>query len=149
MYLEYRNIYRKARDATRYTQEGWAEALGVSVDAVKKYENGSMMPSDDVLLTMAIVSNQNYLPFEHLRMKSSIAAKILPDIGEQVSLPKAVLTLMIVLEDMQKKWIPTLMRMAADGKITEDEALQFEECTLQMNKLTRCLYEVKYAKEDP
>ena len=149
MDLEYKNIYRKAREATHYTQEGWAEALGISVDAVKKYESGKMFPSDDVIMCMANVSNQNYLAYEHLQMKSLIAAQILPDLGERATLPRAVLNLIVSVKTVQSSVIEELVQMAVDGKISEDEVQRFAQCLDQLTELSKCIFAVKYAKEDP
>ena len=146
---EARNIYQKARGFTRYTQEGWAEILGISVDSVKRYESSRALPPDEVALQMAIICNENFIAFEHLRLKSQIAARILPDLGERVSLPKAVLNLMIANKFFQDNVISELMMLAADGKITEDEKMNFQSCVDQMEELTKCMYAVKYAKEDP
>ena len=38
------NIYRNARKAAGLTQERWAEYLGISVEAVRQYENGAILP---------------------------------------------------------------------------------------------------------
>jgi hypothetical protein len=56
---------------------------------------------------------------------------------------------MVVLKDLQDLWTPKLMRMAADGKITEDEAAQFKGCMNQLTELTKCVYDLKYAEEEP
>lgn len=142
-------IFKNARNTAGLTQERWAESLGVSVDAVQNYEYGRNFPTEETVLLMADLSGYKILPYQYMAMKSRIGGEILPELRENTSLPKAVLSLVIVLDELQKNVIPNLIRMAADGKITEDEALLFEDCTMQMNKLTRCLYEVKFAKEDP
>ena len=51
-----RNIYQTARRTAGSTQEHWAEQIGVSVEAVRQYEGGIIMPSDEVVLRMAEVS---------------------------------------------------------------------------------------------
>ena len=40
------NIYRNARLAAGLTQERWAEYLGISTEAVRQYENGTIMPQE-------------------------------------------------------------------------------------------------------
>lgn len=149
MDLEYRNIYRKARDRTRLTQEGWAERLDVSVDAVKKYESGKMLPSDDIVLAMAGIINDNHLAYEHLQMKSRIAEKILPDLGERTTLPKAVLNLIVSIKAVESSALDELIQLTADGKITMDEEYAFANCLIQLENLSKSIFNVKYAKEDP
>ena len=75
-----RNIYRIARDTAGLTQERWAENLGISVEAVRQYEAGTIMPGDDIVLQMAEISGQLILPYRHLVRKSRVAAAILPGI---------------------------------------------------------------------
>ena len=67
------NIYAKARKATSLSQQSWAEALGVSVQAVRGYEAGAMMPADDIVLQMADLSGLQILGTKHLRLKSAVA----------------------------------------------------------------------------
>ena len=50
------NIYFNARKAAGLTQERWAEFLGISPEAVRQYENGIIMPGEDILLQMADIS---------------------------------------------------------------------------------------------
>ena len=142
-------IFKNARATAGLTQERWAETLGVSVDAVQNYEYGRNYPTEETVLLMADISGYKILPYQYMSMKSRIGGEILPELEERVSLPKAVLRLMVVLKDLQDLWTPKLMRMAADGKITEDEAAQFKSCMNQLTDLTKCVYDLKYAEEEP
>lgn len=142
-------IFKNARNTAGLTQERWAETLGVSVDAVQNYEYGRNYPTEETVLLMADISGYKILPYQYMSMKSRIGGEILPELEERVSLPKAVLRLMVVLKDLQDLWTPKLMRMAADGKITEDEAAQFKSCMNQLTELTKCVYDLKYAEEEP
>lgn len=142
-------IFKNARATAGLTQERWAETLGVSVDAVQNYEYGRNFPTEETVLLMADISGYKILPYQYMSMKSRIGGEILPELDERVSLPKAVLRLMVVLKDLQDLWTPKLMRMAADGKITEDEAAQFKSCMNQLTDLTKCVYDLKYAEEEP
>ena len=142
-------IFKNARNTAGLTQERWAETLGVSVDAVQNYEYGRNFPTEETVLLMADISGYKILPYQYMSMKSRIGGAILPELDERVSLPKAVLSLMVVLKDLQDLWTPKLMRMAADGKITEDEAAQFKSCMNQLTELTKCVYDLKYAEEEP
>jgi len=142
-------IFKNARNTAGLTQERWAETLGVSVDAVQNYEYGRNFPTEETVLLMADISGYKILPYQYMSMKSRIGSEILPELDERVNLPKAVLRLMVVLKDLQDLWTPKLMRMAADGKITEDEAAQFKSCMNQLTELTKCVYDLKYAEEEP
>lgn len=56
MQEKYRNIYQDARRTAGMTQERWAEALGLSVEAVRQYETDRCLPSDGVVARMAELS---------------------------------------------------------------------------------------------
>ncbi len=142
-------IFKNARNTAGLTQERWAETLGVSVDAVQNYEYGRNFPTEETVLLMADISGYKILPYQYMSMKSRIGSEILPELEERVSLPKAVMELMVVLKDLQDIWVPKLMRMAADGRISDSEVLQFKSCMNVLTDLTKCVYDVKYAKEEP
>ena len=141
-----RNIYRTARRAAGLTQERWAEYLGISVEAVRQYENGTIMPAEDVLLSMADLSGMTILPYWHLSKKSRIAGTILPELEEQKGLPEAVLALLIQIEDFQANGMRELMRIAADGRVDEEESGAYEDAIRQLQRLIRKAFELGYAK---
>lgn len=141
------NIYKNARRAAGYTQERWAEFLGISTEAVRQYEAGTIMPSDDILLMMADISGEKMLPYWHLSRKSRIAAAILPELEEQQGLPEAVLALLIQIEDFKDDGLKKLLRIAADGKVDESEAKEYAEAVAQLLELVKRAYALGYAKE--
>ena len=142
-------IFKTARNTAGLTQERWAESLGVSVDAVQNYEYGRNFPTEETVLLMADLSGYKILPYQYMSMKSRIGGELLPALENRISLPKAVLNLITILNDFQEKGMPELIQLAADGRITENELAEFENCLYEMEKLTRGLYAVKFAKEDP
>lgn len=140
------NIYRNARQTAGFTQERWAEHLGVSVEAVRQYEGGIIMPGDDVVTRMAEVSGMHILAYWHLVRKSRLAAKILPELEEQKGLPEAVLGLLIQLDDFREDGMKKLVRIAADGKIDEEETEDYLRILEQLRELLRRGYELSYAE---
>ena len=141
------NIYRNARITAGLTQERWAEYLGISADSVRKYESGEMMPAEDILLMMADISGLKILPYWHLSQKSRIAGEILPTLEEPPALPQAVLALLISIEDFQDRGLRDLVRIASDGKISDDEIIPYGRALEQLNDMVRNAYAVGYAKE--
>lgn len=141
------NIYKNARRAAGYTQERWAEFLGISTEAVRQYEAGTIMPSDDILLMMADISGEKMLPYWHLSRKSRIAAAILPELEEQQGLPEAVLALLIQIEDFKDDGLKKLLRIAADGKVDDSETKEYAEAVAQLLELVKRAYALGYAKE--
>ncbi len=144
---DFGNIYKRARKTTVYSQEAWAGLLGVSVEAVRQYENGTIMPAEDILLTMAEISGLTILPYWHLQKKSRIAGAILPELEEQKGLPEAVLALLIQVEEFQANGMRALMRIAQDGRVDEDEAEAYDEAIRQLQRMIRKAYELGYAKK--
>ena len=140
------NIYRNARQTAGLTQERWAEYLGISPEAVRQYEGGIIMPGDEVVLKMAEVSGMHILAYWHLVRKSRLAAKILPELEEQKGLPEAVLGLLIQLDDFREDGMKKLVRIAADGKIDEDETEEYLRILDQLRELLRRGYELSYAE---
>ena len=140
------NIYRNARQTAGLTQERWAEYLGISPEAVRQYEGGIIMPGDEVVLEMAEVSGMHILAYWHLVRKSRLAAKILPELEEQKGLPEAVLGLLIQLDDFREDGMKKLVRIAADGKIDEDETEEYLRILDQLRELLRRGYELSFAE---
>ena len=141
------NIYKNARRASGYTQERWAEFLGISTEAVRQYETGANMPGEAIVLRMADISGMKILPYWHLSQKSRLAAAILPELEEQPALPEAVLGLLIQIEDFKDSGLKKLLRIAADGKVDESEAQEYAEAVVQLLELVKRAYALGYAKE--
>ena len=146
MERDYRNIYRYARKRTGFSQEYWAEMIGVSADAVRQYEAGRMLPSDDVALAMSEVAGWRALCYRHLIQKSLAAQKILPELQEK-TLPEAVLSLLCRVEDFSRGGLEDLKRLAADGRISADEVVAFGEALAELREMIGAAYELQYARE--
>ena len=146
MEQEYRNIYQNARRTAGLTQERWAEVLGISPDAVRKYEAGVILPSDEVVLRMAEAAGQWILAYWHLIRKSRAAGRILPQVKRR-TLPEAVLGVMCRIEDFTRGGLEDLKRLSADGKITQDEVLAYGEAIAQLRDVIRAAYELEFAEE--
>lgn len=142
-------IYESARRASGLTQERWSEYLGVSAEAVRGYESGAYFPTDEVLLRMADISGVKALPYWHLSQKSRVAAEILPELSDGKTIPEAVLGLLIRIEDFREDSMKELMRIAEDGKITEDERETYRLAMRRLQEMIRAAYELGYAKETP
>ena len=121
--------------------------IGVSTEAVRQYESGTIMPGEDVLLMMADISGMKILPYWHLSRKSRIAGAILPELEEQKGLPEAVLGLLIGIDDFKTTGLPQLLRIASDGKVSRDEEEAYKAAVSQMMELVRLAYACGYAKE--
>ncbi len=141
-----RNIYRIARDTAGLTQERWAENLGISVEAVRQYEAGTIMPGDDIVLQMAEISGQLILPYRHLVRKSRVAAAILPELDDELGLSETVLSLLIQIDDFREDGLRKLTRIAADGKVSQEEADTYDEALRQLQRLVALAMSLSYIK---
>lgn len=141
-----RNIYRIARDTAGLTQERWAENLGISVEAVRQYESGTIMPGDDIVLQMAEISGQLILPYRHLVRKSRVAAAILPELDDELGLSETVLSLLIQIDDFREDGLRKLTRIAADGKVSQEEADTYDEAMRQLQRLVALAMSLSYIK---
>ena len=148
MEQECRNIYRNARRASGLTQERWAEVLGISPEAVRQYETGRILPSDEVVLAMAEVAGQHIIAYWHLINKSRVAGRILPEVRRR-TLPEAVLSVMCRIDDFTRGGLEDLKRLAADGKISADEIMAYGEAIAQMREVIQAAYELEYAGGEP
>ena len=138
------NIYKIARTVSGLTQERWAEAVGVSVDSIRGYENGAVIPADETVKAMSEISGLAPLSYWHLCNKSTLAADVLPDV-EQLPLPQAVIQLLVAVGEFSEDH-GQLLALAADGKITTDEAVEWEGIKKRLDKVVRAALQVKVSE---
>lgn len=144
----YRNICLIGRKAAGMTQERWAEAVGVSVEAVRGYEAGEYMPSDDTALRMADAAGMPVLSHWHLFNKSAAARAILPEVRE-LGLSMAVCRLLSAMARFAAAHnADRLLEIAADGKIDQLEKLDYQAILVELEGITRAALELKYAREE-
>ena len=147
MQEKYRNIYQDARRTAGMTQERWAEALGLSVEAVRQYETDRCLPSDGVVARMAELSMLPPLGYWHLRHKSEIAAAELPPV-ERLPLPQAVVQLRAAMRGFQERHREdALLLIAADGLVDPDEAPRFKEIVRDLHAVVQAALQIDYAEK--
>lgn len=139
-----RNIYKNARRTAGFTQERWAELIGISPESVRLYESGRGLPSDDVVAKMVEVAGMPVLGYWHLKEKSGMANDMLPDL-EVADLPQAVLALLVAVRDISGS-INNLIQIAADGIVDSDEHDIFMGILDDLDDVVRAALAVKYAR---
>lgn len=147
MQSDYRNIYQDARRTAGLTQERWAELLGISVDAVRQYETDRILPSDEVVLRMAEAAGQQIICYWHLIHKSRVAASLLPELDRK-RLPEAVLSLLVAVQHFQDDGMRELTRIAADGKISQEEQADYMTAMEQLQSVVREALHLQFAEEE-
>ena len=141
-----KNIYKAARQKAGKTQEAAAEALGISVESIKAYESYSRLPPSNVVDGMCIIYDAIYLAYQHNRIASG-EIKIVPEV-EVLDLPRAALRLINrVLEFAEKRQDRTLMQIAEDGVIDEDERPVFEAIVADLDDLIKAAMELKLSRQ--
>ena len=142
------NIYRNARRTAGLTQERWAELIGVSVEAVRQYEAGIILPGDEVAVRMAEGCGQHIVCYWHLLNKSRAATEVLPEVRHR-RLPEAVLTLLAKVKDFQGDGLEELLRIAADGQVSADERERYGDALRQLRALITAAWELQFAEGGP
>lgn len=137
-------IYLNARRAAGLTQERWSEMIGCSPDSVRNYEAGTQIPGDDIVRAMCEVSGMGILAYWHLCRKSALAADMLPEV-DRLPLPQAVVQLLCAIGDFDDNH-RTLVKMAADGKISAGEAMEWEGIKKRLDAVIRAAIQVKVAE---
>ena len=139
------NIYYSARKTAGMTQARWAEMLGVAEESVRRYEAGTMMPADDIVLRMADLSGLQILGTWHLRLKSAVAADVLPEV-QRLPLAQAVVQLLAAVDDFREKHhARTLISIAADGKVLPEEQEMFDRVVRDLQPLIRAALQIDFA----
>lgn len=142
-----RNIYYNARRAAGLTQARWAEVLGVSESAVRKYESGEILPEDDIVLSMADFSGLQILSTWHLRRKSYVAAQVLPEV-RRLPLAQAVVQLLAAIRDFDEKHHEdALLRIASDGRVDPEEEQRFKQIVRDLHPLIQAAMQIDYAEK--
>ena len=141
------NIYRRCREVAGMTQARWAEAIGVSADIIPRYENGDILPGDDVALRMAEVAVFPVLGYWHLLNKSRVAPQLLPEVP-CVPVSTAVCNLIAELNSFRDRYaLDELVDLARDGKIDQTEQETFNKVLDQLNGIIRAALMVRYSSE--
>ena len=139
------NIYKIARLKAGKTQEGAAEALGISVESLKAYESYSRLPPAGVVDRMCVVYDALYLAYQHNRIASG-DVKVIPEI-EVLDLPRASIRLINrVIQFAEKRRDRELLTIAEDGVISPEERPLYEEIVAELDGLIQAAMELKVAE---
>ena len=145
--MQSKDICRIARRSAGMTQERWAEALGVSAEAVSQYERGVIRPADDVILSMATIAALPVVCYWHMQDRSLIASRLLPEVAD-VPLSQAVIRLLLELKEFRSQGrLDELLRIAEDGTVDDGEAQRFQEIAEELRALIAAAMQVRLSKD--
>ncbi len=139
------NIYKTARIKAGKTQEGAAEAIGISVESIKAYESYSRLPPADIVDRMCIVYDALYLAYQHNRIASG-EIKVVPEI-QVLDLPRAAIQLInkvIAFADRHRD--RELLQIAEDGVIDESERELFGEIVAELDGIIQAATNLKVSE---
>lgn len=139
------NIYKTARIKAGKTQEGAAEAIGISVESIKAYESYNRLPPAEVVDRMCIVYDALYLAYQHNRIASG-EIKVVPEI-QVLDLPRAAIQLInkvIAFADRHRD--RELLQIAEDGVIDESERELFGEIVTELDGIIQAATNLKVSE---
>lgn len=139
------NIYKTARIKAGKTQEGAAEAIGISVESIKAYESYSRLPPADIVDRMCIVYDALYLAYQHNRIASG-EIKVVPEI-QVLDLPRAAIQLInkvIAFADRHRD--RELLQIAEDGVIDESERELFNAIVAELGGIIQAATNLKVSE---
>ena len=142
----YPNLYQRARKEAGMTQEQAAEALSVSVETVKAWEQGQRVPRPEDAERMMAAYGTEWLGLAYTSATCGrLGAVPAVDLRQ---LPEAVLALINRATELADDY-RRLMRIAEDGVIDEREAPEFGRIADNIRDVIAASYAVLYAEAPP
>ena len=141
------NMYARCRHRAGMTQEQWAEALHLSVDAIRRYEGGGRTPSCWVVKQMIDVSGYEALALQHI-CATTEPLGVVQEVKAGVPLSEAVLRLVnLVYRFGSHHKDRQLMDIAEDGIITPDERDDYDAILDDLRDIIAAAQQVRYSEE--
>ena len=143
----YPTIYQKARKKARMTQEQAAEALYVSLETVKAWEQGQRTPTNAAVMYMCEAYGTPWLALDHLRETADML-QVLPSNIKLQGLPTAAITLYNRVMTFANKYRRTeqLLEIAEDGTIDTGERDLFDRIVEDLDGIISAALQIKYAE---
>lgn len=142
----YPNLYQRARKEAGMTQEQAAEALSVSVETVKAWEQGQRVPRPEDAERMMAAYGTEWLGLAYTSATCGRLGAV-PAVDPR-QLPEAVLALINRATELADDY-RRLMRIAEDGVIDEREAPEFGRIADNIRDVIAASYAVLYAESPP
>jgi transcriptional regulator with XRE-family HTH domain len=127
-------LYLISRTRAGLTREEAAERMFVDVSTLERYESGKTVPTHDRVLAMEETYGDRALSYRHCTELCPLGK--LHDPIEDIDFPTAVLGLISRYNDLGTQ-LDDLIRIAADGKVTEDEVGAYQKIEKAMLMLRK------------
>lgn len=143
----YPTIYQKARKKARLTQEQAAEALHVSLETVKAWEQGQRTPTNTAVMYMCEAYQTPWLALDHLRQTADML-QVLPNDIKLQGLPTAAITLYNRVMAFANKYRRTeqMLEIAEDGIIDADERELYAQIIADLDGIISAALQIKFAE---
>lgn len=115
-----------------YSQEYLAEQIGVSRQAVSKWELGATLPDTEKLIAIS----------EFFNVSADYLLKDTEDMGNGANMDRIVLRFLGLSQDMEAI-SKELVDIMADGVIDADEKIRMEEIMASLDDITNIIAEIK------
>lgn len=140
---ECENIYKTARKLAGLTQNEASELLFISARTLSEYENGRLIPPDDVVAKMVEVYNAPWLAYQHLKNNTEIGRRFLPDINMS-DLAKSILRLQKEVKDIENI-NNDLIEIGCDGIIDNTEKDKWVHITREIDEMIGAALAIKFS----
>lgn len=137
-----KSIYKKAREASKLTQEQASELLNIAIETIASYECGRRNVPDDIVVDMANIYNCPILCYKHL--KGKVIAESLPDI-EVKPLSQAVVMLLKSIDDM-RDCSYKMLDIAFDNTISNEELEEWNRVIECIDGLQKSCLTIQYCR---
>lgn len=132
---ENKTQYQVFREELGLSREKASEMLGwISPERIEKIENEKSLPHPDEVLTMADVYKKPGLCNHYCANQCPIGQEYVPEI-KMKDLSQIILEMLASLNSIQKRK-ERLIEITADGKITDDEVVDFVHIQEELEKIS-------------
>lgn len=143
-----RSLLETGRKMAGLSQEELAAKIPVNVRTLRRYESGELETPDEIMLKVANMARCPMLIYKHMRTKYKISEEILPELAE-MTLSQAVVSLLHELQDLEdKRVVPQLLMLVADGHIDPREEQDFSRIMAELNDVVTAVHNLTYCRKE-
>lgn len=135
---ENKNIYQEIREELDLTRQEASDLLQfISADRIEKIENDKSLIRPEEVLKMSEVYKRSDLTNYYCTHECPIGKKYIPEI-EKKDLSQITLEMLAILNSLEKQK-NRLIEITVDGKISKEEAKDFEQIKQQLYEMSKTI----------
>ena len=124
------------------------QRLGISVESLRAYETGQRIPPDDVVDIMSILYNSLHLLAWHVRGKTAMYSRIVPEIQPRSVLEASAKLTNRIFAFAESHADRRLLRIAEDNVIDTQERPEFDAILEDLQEIVEAALELRCARMD-